>query len=449
MATLKLQNGRIAAVVGEDNSGARDLSFSSSIGRGREREVIDDMKRCSGAGSPSPRVVGGCEGTQASAVGSRGGLGSSRNQCGPTLNLTASTDGGVACRSSMQSCALGVAVPVQQQAIGVSKHGGAKPKGTGGSNLANPAALHFATEASFSDRLALTSGSLAGKGPTSQELSLAGQTLLTSQVGRQGQVGQHPQTKKSQRVSHGALSGTTAATTASMTNFQAALAAAAMAKNSLVQQTQRPAPLGLSAATNACVSATAGSSPRMGLVMAGSPLSPGTISLASMAPPCKSPGLNPSKSSSSQKSSFPVSQKVGGGGGKQDSSPLASKPAQSTFGSSVLALNISSKSSQQPLVQIQGQGQGPQQHVGVQSQVAAQGHGPGPPSQQQQHHFHQQQQHKQMMIQQQQQMIHQHVFQQQHVRCLRNQIYWTMSGVVWVVVHLTVYVEGLYLPWLN
>lgn len=407
------QNGRGASGMGEDSFGGSDGSFSSSGGRCREREVADDRKlhgkRASGAGPTMSRDSEGGGGTQSSAIGS-GGLASSRNQGGTTLNLMAPTNAGMASRPSQQSGPSGVAATMQHQAaMGASKNSGARSKGTAGSNPAVSAALHSPTQVSFTDRLAVIGESVGEKAVPSQASNLGGQSIPTSQGGRPAQAGQHSQMKTGQSSRPTALSGATPAPTASGANFQAVLAAA-MAKNTQGQPAQRALPV--ATAGNANTNVNAGSSPRMRTAMMGSPASSGAISPGSIGPPSKSSGLNLAKSSPSQKSGFPVSQKVGAGVGKRDSSPSSVGPVPSILGPSHFAQNVSNKGSQQPQVQIQvqgqGQGQGPQQLVGSQSQGAAQTQGPPPQMQQQQ---------QQMMRQQQHQMLQQQMFQhQQHVR---------------------------------
>uniref|UniRef100_A0A7I4A8S5 Uncharacterized protein n=1 Tax=Physcomitrium patens TaxID=3218 RepID=A0A7I4A8S5_PHYPA len=412
------QNGRGASGMGEDSFGGSDGSFSSSGGRCREREVADDRKlhgkRASGAGPTMSRDSEGGGGTQSSAIGS-GGLASSRNQGGTTLNLMAPTNAGMASRPSQQSGPSGVAATMQHQAaMGASKNSGARSKGTAGSNPAVSAALHSPTQVSFTDRLAVIGESVGEKAVPSQASNLGGQSIPTSQGGRPAQAGQHSQMKTGQSSRPTALSGATPAPTASGANFQAVLAAA-MAKNTQGQPAQRALPV--ATAGNANTNVNAGSSPRMRTAMMGSPASSGAISPGSIGPPSKSSGLNLAKSSPSQKSGFPVSQKVGAGVGKRDSSPSSVGPVPSILGPSHFAQNVSNKGSQQPQVQIQvqgqGQGQGPQQLVGSQSQGAAQTQGPPPQMQQQQQQMMRQQQHQML---QQQMFQHQQHHQQQHLQ---------------------------------
>lgn len=376
-------------------------------------------------------------GTQSSAIGS-GGLASSRNQGGTTLNLMAPTNAGMASRPSQQSGPSSVTGTMQHQStMGASKNGGGRSKNAAGSNSAGSAALHLQTQVSFTDRLAVIGRSVGEKSVPPQGLGLAGQSIPTSQGGRPAQAGQHSQMKTGQSSRLTALSGATAAPTASGADIQAVLAAA-MAKNSQGQPAQRA--LQVAPAGNANTNVNAGSSPRMRAAMMGSPASSG-ITSGSIGPPSKSSGLNLAKSNSSLKSGFPVSQKVGAGAGKRDSSPSSVGPTQSILGPSHSAQNVSSKGSQQPQVQGHGQVHGSQQLVGSQPQGVVQTQGPPPQIQQQQQQPHKQplptqQQQQQMMRQQQQQMLQQQMFQhQQHVRLFGNHCR-LLCRVVWVVIHL-------------
>lgn len=356
-----------AAGMSEDSRSGRDWCFSSSGSRGRERVIAGERKvqgkKPSGTGSPLSRDAEGGSSLQSSAMGC-GGLGSSRNQIGTTLNLMAPTNAGIASRPGVQTCPLGAMSPLQQHTVGgVSKQGGGRSKGTGGSSP-GAAMLHQATQSSFSDRLTGSAGSLVGKAPLAQGLSLAGQSIPTSQGG------QHPQSKINQRSAQGVLTGSSAASTAPVPNLEAVLAAA-MANNSQSQQALR--------ASSVSAAGNVGCTSRMGAPA----VSLGSISMGISS---KSLGPNQVKSSSSQKLPFPIPQKVGAGGApmKRDSSPLSVGPVLSMLGPSFSAQSLSSKSSQQSQVQIQGLTQSSQQHIGSQSHGSAQGQGPPPQLQPQQ-----------------------------------------------------------------
>lgn len=323
-----------------------------------------------------------------------GGIASSR-LAGSPYHPMGSVYANMASRPSGQSASMSGTAPVQSQVLAGPKSGVARLKSTGASASASPVTLHMTSQASFAECNPGSSGAVT---------STAVQNAFGCQVGKPSEAGQHTQMKLNQRSTPAALPGTTPLPAVSGTDFQAVLAAA-MVKSSQGQSTQRATQLG--------GNINAGSNSRRRTARAGSPVSSAGVPLSPMAPPSKSSGLNSAKSSSSQKSSFPASQKVvvgaASGGGKRASSISSGYPVPSILSSSLMAQSTSGKNSQQPQMHVkgQGQGQGPQQHVGYQSQGSAQG-----PSQLQQQ-FHQQQvqqQQQHMMLLQKHPMLHQHIF---------------------------------------
>nr|XP_024386097.1 hornerin-like [Physcomitrium patens] len=402
MQQRSAQNPRNAVVYVEDGLGGKDGTYTSSIGRVSEREVLEDRKlhnkRSSGASSPLSRESDSSSGMQSLSAGG-GGIASSR-LAGSPYHPMGSVYANMASRPSGQSASMSGTAPVQSQVLAGPKSGVARLKSTGASASASPVTLHMTSQASFAECNPGSSGAVT---------STAVQNAFGCQVGKPSEAGQHTQMKLNQRSTPAALPGTTPLPAVSGTDFQAVLAAA-MVKSSQGQSTQRATQLG--------GNINAGSNSRRRTARAGSPVSSAGVPLSPMAPPSKSSGLNSAKSSSSQKSSFPASQKVvvgaASGGGKRASSISSGYPVPSILSSSLMAQSTSGKNSQQPQMHVkgQGQGQGPQQHVGYQSQGSAQG-----PSQLQQQ-FHQQQvqqQQQHMMLLQKHPMLHQHIFHHQHL----------------------------------
>jgi hypothetical protein len=225
-----------------------------------------------------------------------------------TLNLMAPSFNSMDARSSGQSASLAVAGPMHAAVVPGSKQGGGRAKGAGGPPAAAPGGPQVASQGSFTERVPSAGGPAVGMTSPTQGLTLGGQNMASSHGGRQGPVGQHAQMKVSQRPAPGALSGATAVPTAPGTNLQAVLAAA-MAKNSQGQQSQRTVQGGSNSSASA--NANSGTTARMGTAMTGPPVSSGGSPMLSMAPPTKISGANAAKSSSSAPSSFPVGQKGG------------------------------------------------------------------------------------------------------------------------------------------
>lgn len=417
--SIQSQNQQRAPQVGRGaSSGPEDsrtivevnLSTISNRGRERERETPDDRKlnakRSIVTTPPLSREMEGCTSMQ-SSLGGAGCMTSSRN-VGTTLNLMTPIHPNMSSRSSVPL--------IQQQVVQTNKQTVARSRGT---NSSSPAGANQSALSSFSDRVSLAGASLPGK-VSSPGLVLSGQQNATtsSQVSRQAQVTQTAQMKLNQRTSLGQLAAPTAPT-APGTSLQVVLAAA-MAKSPQLQQQQQRS----QQATNSCSSSrlsAANPSPP--------PSSPGP--LPPLPPVSKSAGLNPPKTGSSQKGSFPVLQKSAVASGKRSSSPSSLPHVSSVLGPSPLAQNMSTQTllaknaqqqqthNQQPMPQQQVQAQpqnslqGQQQQRYQHSQQQGHHHKQSPPLQQQQNQQHTQQIMRQHHLQQQQQL---HMFQQ-HVGC--------------------------------
>lgn len=407
------QVGRGASSGPEDSRAIVDVNISTTSNRGRERETLDDKKlnakRSIVTTPPLSRELEGCTSMQ-SSLGASGCITSSRN-VGTTLNLMAPTHPNMASRSSVPL--------IQQQVVQTTKQTVARSRGA---NSPSPAGTNQSALSSFSDRVSLAGASQPGKVSSPGLLSGQQNATTSSQVSRQAQVLQTAQSKLNQRTSLGQLAVPTAPT-APGTSLQVVLAAAMAKSPQLQQQQQQRAQQAANSCSSSRLSAPHPSPP---------PSSPGP--LPPLPPVSKSAGLNPPKTGSSQKGSFPVSQKSAVTAGKRSSSPSSLPHVSSVLGPSPLAQNVPTqnllgKNSQQQ--QMQNQQPTPQQQVQALPQNSIQG-------QQQQRYQHSQQQghyHKQslpLLQQQQQQQSQQHTQQimrqhlqqqqqlhmfQQHVSC--------------------------------